>query len=128
MLRLPRLQTCSGLSYVTGFCGFVWALLCLGTPLNSGAETLDKLIATALRTHISSDTLTEHSGSGQSISYYRAHVEVKPDPVKPNPKLTQVPLKPGMTASVDIRTNSRSELHYLVKPVFKAVSGALNER
>jgi adhesin transport system membrane fusion protein len=78
--------------------------------------------------YISSDTLTEQSGSGQSISYYRAHVEVKPDPVKPNPKLAQVPLKPGMTASVDIRTNSRSVLHYLVKPVFKAFSGALNER
>ena len=37
-------------------------------------------------------------------------------------------LKPGMTATVDIRTGQRSVLKYLAKPVYKAFSGAMNER
>ena len=37
-------------------------------------------------------------------------------------------LKPGMTATVDIRTGRRSVLKYLAKPVYKAFAGAMNER
>lgn len=77
-------------------------------------------------TYISSDTLTEQDGLGQSRMYYRASVRI--DPQRINVKLAQVPLKPGMTASVDIRTDSRSVLQYLLKPLFKAFSGALIER
>ncbi|MEI6762563.1 MAG: secretion protein, partial [Betaproteobacteria bacterium] len=40
----------------------------------------------------------------------------------------EVALKPGMTATVDIRTGQRSVLKYLAKPVYKAFAGALNER
>ena len=39
-----------------------------------------------------------------------------------------MPLKPGMTAMVDIRTGQRSVLKYLAKPVYVAFAGALNER
>jgi len=39
-----------------------------------------------------------------------------------------MPLKPGMTAMVDIRTGQRSVLKYLAKPAYKAFAGALNER
>ena len=46
----------------------------------------------------------------------------------PNPKLPASVLKPGMTVTVDIRTGSRSVLQYLAKPVYKAFSGAMNER
>ena len=46
----------------------------------------------------------------------------------PNPKLASVALKPGMTATVDIRTGNRSVLKYLAKPVYKAFGGAMNER
>jgi adhesin transport system membrane fusion protein len=51
-------------------------------------------------------------------------VQVDTDKGKANPKLANVPLKPGMTATVDIRT----VLQYLAKPVFKAFGGAMNER
>jgi len=47
---------------------------------------------------------------------------------QPNPKLAEVALKPGMTATMDIRTGQRSVLKYLAKPVDKAFAGALNER
>ena len=46
----------------------------------------------------------------------------------PNPMLAAVVLKPGMTASVDIKTGRRSVLKYLAKPIYKAFGGALNER
>ena len=51
-------------------------------------------------------------------------------------KFAGVELKPGMTASVEIRSDSRKDgrkdsrsiLRYLAKPVFKAFGGAMNER
>jgi len=39
-----------------------------------------------------------------------------------------MPLKPGMTAMVNIRTGQRSVLKYLAEPVYMAFAGALNER
>jgi adhesin transport system membrane fusion protein len=42
--------------------------------------------------------------------------------------LAAVVLKPGMTATVDIRTGQRSVLKYLAKPIYKAFGGAMNER
>lgn len=82
--------------------------------------------------YISSDTLIEQGPNAQTTTYYRAHVSLAADQshaqAKPNPKLAQVSLKPGMTATVDIRTASRSILQYLAKPVFKTFGGAMNER
>jgi adhesin transport system membrane fusion protein len=37
-------------------------------------------------------------------------------------------VKLGMTASLDIRTGTRSVLKYLAKPAFKSFAGALSER
>jgi len=78
--------------------------------------------------YVSADTLTEQDGNSQAATYYRGQVQVDADKTKANPKLANVPLKPGMTATVDIRTDSRSVLQYLAKPVFKAFGGAMNER
>jgi adhesin transport system membrane fusion protein len=78
--------------------------------------------------YISSDTLTEQAANGQSSTYYRAQVRIDPKSTSTNPKLRDVVLKPGMTATVDIRTDSRTVLKYLAKPIFKAFSGAMNER
>lgn len=78
--------------------------------------------------YISSDTLTEQGANGQAQTYYRAHVRIAPTALQANTRLAGIALKPGMTASVDLRTASRSLLQYLAKPIFKAFSGALNER
>jgi adhesin transport system membrane fusion protein len=78
-------------------------------------------------TYISSDTLTEQGANGQAVTFYRARVRIDPH-AQDNPRLAAVALKPGMTATVDLRTASRSVMQYLAKPVFKAFSGALNER
>jgi adhesin transport system membrane fusion protein len=79
--------------------------------------------------YISSDTLTEQGAGGQAVTYYRARVALD-EPVghQARPGLPALEVKPGMTATVDLRTASRSVLNYLVKPIFKAFAGALNER
>ena len=49
-------------------------------------------------------------------------------PKSGNPRASEVKITPGMTASVDIRSNSRSVLNYLLKPVHKTLDESLKER
>jgi len=78
--------------------------------------------------YISSDTLTEQGSNGQPSTFYRAQVSLHADPANRNNKLSLSMLKAGMTATVDLKTGSRSVLKYLIKPVYKAFGGALNEK
>ena len=78
--------------------------------------------------YISSDTLTEQGPNGQARTFYRAQVSLHADDAKKHPKLTLAMLKPGMTATVDLKTGGRSVLKYLIKPVYKAFGGALTEK
>ena len=78
--------------------------------------------------YISSDTLTEQGPNGQASTFYRAQVSLHADDAKKHPKLTLAMLKPGMTATVDLKTGGRSVLKYLIKPVYKAFGGALTEK
>lgn len=79
--------------------------------------------------HISPDTLREDSRMAVAATgeetYYRVLVRTQRaslgTPDKP------LPIMPGMTASVDIRSGEKSVLDYLLKPVFKARE-ALRER
>lgn len=76
--------------------------------------------------YISPDVLVEQGPSGQSLTYYRAHIRL--DDKQNNPKAGLIAVKLGMTGTVDIQTGSRSVFRYLTKPIFKSFSGALNER
>ena len=78
--------------------------------------------------YISSDTLTEQGPNGQANTFYRAKVSLIADDAKNHPKLTAAMLKPGMTATVDLKTGGRSVLKYLIKPVYKAFGGAMTEK
>jgi len=60
------------------------------------------------------------------MTFYRARIRV--DAKSINPKLPLSTLKSGMTVSVDVQTGSRSVLHYLLKPITKALQGAGTER
>jgi len=102
-----------------------------GLPVAIKIDAFDYSIYGSLTgrlSYISSDTLTEQAANGQASTYYRAQVRLDPKSATTNPKLADVALKPGMTATVDIQTNSRSVLEYLAKPVFKAFGGAMHER
>lgn len=101
----------------------------VGLPVSIKLDAYDSAIFGSLNGHldyISSDTLTEQGPNGQTLVYYRSRVKI--DTVNVNPKIKFDVLKPGMTASVDILTGSRSVLSYLLKPVLKAFLGAGTER
>ena len=105
----------------------------LGLPVTVKLDAFDYSVYGSLEgtlVYLSSDTLVEQGSNGQSNTYYRAQVKLDEEKARshPNPLLAAVVLKPGMTASVDIKTGHRSVLKYLAKPVYKAFGGAMNER
>jgi adhesin transport system membrane fusion protein len=107
----------------------VVGMLSLGLPTSVKVDYFDYTIYGALAgklSYISSDTLAEQGPNGQVTSTYKARINF--DPAQVNPKLNLLDLKPGMTASVDIQTGSRSVLTYLLKPVSKAFQGAASQR
>ena len=84
---------------------------------------------------ISPDTLSESTltgapatnpATGQPAVYYKVNVKLTDSQL--NPKADTITIKPGMTASLDIKTGSRNLLAYLLKPVIKTFSNSLNER
>lgn len=101
----------------------------LGMPASVKVDAYDYGIYGALDgelIYISPDVLIEQSPSGQTQTYYRAHIRLYEK--QSNPKAAMIALKLGMTGTVDIRTGTRSVFRYLTKPIFKSFSGALNER
>jgi adhesin transport system membrane fusion protein len=100
----------------------------LGLPVQVKLDAFDFSVYGMLvgkLTYISSDTLVEQGANGQSLSFYR--VQVRLEGQQSNQALARVALKPGMTSTIDIKTRTRSVLRYLLKPVIKTFSGALNE-
>jgi adhesin transport system membrane fusion protein len=83
---------------------------------------------------ISPDTLSDSNAqgslintpSGQPSVYYKVTIGIAKD--QENFKVTSMEIKPGMTASIDIRTGTRNLLTYLLKPVIKTLGTSLNER
>lgn len=75
--------------------------------------------------YISSDTLMEQTPKGEE-PYYR--VQIKITGAESAGRSEEIVVKPGMTASVDIKANQRSVLSYLTKPITKTLSEGLGER
>jgi len=73
-------------------------------------------------THISADADTDQRGQ----SYFRVIVETEKSHLGDNADAW--PLTPGMHATVDIHTGSKTVLEYLVRPVLKLRHEALRER
>jgi len=83
---------------------------------------------------ISPDTLSDTNAQGSSVNtpngqpsvYYKVNIRLAKE--QTNPKAQLIEVKPGMTASIDIRTGTRNLLNYLMKPVIKTLGNSLNER
>ncbi len=73
--------------------------------------------------HIAAD-LT-HEPQQPHLSYYIARIEISDDEMK---KLTGLRLVPGMPAEVQIKTDERSALSYLIKPLTDQFAKAFKER
>jgi adhesin transport system membrane fusion protein len=117
----------------------------IGMPVSIKLDAFDFSVYGMLQgnlSYISSDTLSEAGPGGSTQTYYRIQVALdpaqathpskfeSPKPLASGPvqRLNMAILKPGMTATLDIRTRTRTVMHYLTKPVQKAFSGALHER
>lgn len=102
----------------------------LGLPVSVRLDAFDYTIYGNLDgrlDYISADTLTDKDEDGRVSTYYRANIILSK--VQPNDRLNvEQVLKPGITATVDIRTGNRSVLTFLAKPILRAFSGAMTEQ
>jgi adhesin transport system membrane fusion protein len=76
--------------------------------------------------HISADTLMPEKPGERPEPYYR--VRVRTTGAKAGSGGEPLPMLPGMTATVDIKTGQRSVLTYLIKPIVRTRDTALRER
>ncbi|KJK14096.1 hemolysin secretion protein D [Burkholderiaceae bacterium 16] len=76
--------------------------------------------------HISADTLTPERPGERPESYYLVRVRTRDN--RPTGSAVQVPILPGMVATVDVLTGQKTVLHYLLKPIIKTREMAFRER
>ena len=76
--------------------------------------------------YVSADTLKEDSSQGEEI-YYRVHVVPLSLPIVTSIGRS-VEMLPGMTAQVSIKTDKRTLMDYLLKPLRKTLSEAFGEK
>lgn len=76
--------------------------------------------------YISPDVLTEETRQGPH-SYYRVRIRITDAEFKGN-KSSEINIRAGLTASVDIKAMERTVLSYLTKPVTKTLSQSMGER
>lgn len=75
--------------------------------------------------YISPDTLMEETQRGKE-PYYRVRIRIAGAQFEG--RAQDIVIRPGMTASVDIKAMERSVLSYLTKPITKTLSEGLGER
>lgn len=75
--------------------------------------------------YISEDTLMEQTPRGQE-PYYRVQIHIKGAEFQGRAK--DIIIRPGMTATVEIKALERTVLNYLTKPITKTLSEGLGER
>ena len=72
--------------------------------------------------HISADTIRDEKGE----SFYRVYLRTDKNTLLHQGK--ELPIIPGMTATVEVLTGKKSVLDYILKPILKARNRALRER
>lgn len=77
--------------------------------------------------YISPDTLVENR-QGKDEPYYRVQIRIGEAEFKDSAGNSQILIRPGMTASVDIKAMERTILSYLTKPITKTLSQSMGER
>jgi len=76
--------------------------------------------------YISPDTLIDETRQG-AIPYYRVQIVLDEAQFKGG-KARAIDVKPGMTATIDIKAMQRTVLSYLTKPIAKTFQESLGER
>jgi adhesin transport system membrane fusion protein len=76
--------------------------------------------------YISPDILTEDTKQGP-FAYYRVRIRLTSTEFKGD-KAREIQLRPGLSASVDIKAMDRTVMSYLTKPITKTLSRSMGER
>jgi len=76
--------------------------------------------------YISPDVLTEETKQGP-MTYYRVRVMITGTEFK-GEKASQIQVRPGLTANVEIKAMERTVLSYLIKPLSKTMSMSMGEK
>jgi adhesin transport system membrane fusion protein len=77
-------------------------------------------------TYISPDILVEETKQGP-FSYFRVHINLTETEFK-GPRAKEIKVRPGLSASVDIKAMDRTVLSYLIKPISKTLNQSMGER
>lgn len=105
------------------------AFVAIGQDASVKLDAYDSSIFGAMHgkvSYISSDVLTEETRQGPFM-YYRVRISITGTEFKGD-KANEIQLRPGLTASVDIKAMERTVLSYLTKPIAKTFSQSLGER
>jgi len=110
---------------VPGDIGFVK----IGQTASVKLDAYDYSIYGAMRgvvSYISPDVLSEETRQG-AMTYYRVRVMIIGTEFKGD-KANEIQVRPGLTASVEIKAKERSVLSYLIKPLSKTLSMSMGEK
>ncbi len=105
------------------------AFVAVGQSASVKLDAYDSSIYGAMHgkvSYISSDVLTEESKQGP-VTYYRVRIEITNAEFK-GEKAKEIHLRPGLTATVEIKAMERTVLSYLTKPISKTFSQSMGER
>jgi adhesin transport system membrane fusion protein len=103
--------------------------LSINLPVTVRLDAFDSSIYGSLQgklSYISAETVYNVAPNGMEMPMYVAHVSV--DELQNNQRLSLSNLRPGLNATIDIRTGSRSIIVFLAKPLVNAFSGALSQK
>lgn len=101
----------------------------IGLPATVKLDAYDYSVFGSLRgtvSYISPDTISEDTKQGELV-FYRVQIKIIEREFK-GPQAKSIDVRPGLTASVEIKTGQRSVLAYITKPIIKTVAQSLNER
>jgi membrane fusion protein, adhesin transport system len=105
------------------------AFVAIGQDASVKLDAYDSSIFGALHgkvSYISPDVLTEETRQGPFI-YYRVRIRITGFEFKGD-KANEIHMRPGLTASVEIKAMERTVLSYLTKPISKTFSQSMGER
>jgi len=110
---------------------FIWAINRLAQMQATSVklDAYDSSIYGSMRGHvsyISPDVLTEETKQGP-LSFYRVRVTITGKEFKGH-KSDEIKLRPGLTATVEIKALDRTVLSYLTKPLTKTLNHSMGER
>ncbi len=105
------------------------AFVAVGQSASVKLDAYDSSIYGAMQgkvSYISPDVLTEDSKQGP-VTFYRVRIEITNAEFK-GEKAKEIHLRPGLTATVEIKAMERTVLSYLTKPISKTFNQSMGER